>query len=330
MSAPTPAHRAIAVMTLVPVLVALALWAFAWPAARTAPRDLPVGVAGPAAAVAQVEQRLEQRPGAFEVHRYDDGDAARAAIQDRVVYGAVVVTPQGPRLLTASAGSPVVAGLLKDAVTAQAPAGEPVRVTDVVAAPAGDPRGSALASSILPLALAGVAAGAMVTLLGLRGSRAALALTGAAALVGLTATALAHSWLGVLTGNWWAEAGVLGLTVLAIAGAVAGFAALFGARGIAVGGLLMLLIGNPFSGAASAPELLPDPAGMIGQWLPPGAGTQLLRSVSYFDGGGAGEAVLTLSLWAALGLAAVLAGGRSARPAAVSEKSQRPAPAPVG
>ncbi len=203
-------------------------------------------------------------------------------------------------------------------------------MTDVVAAPAGDPRGSGLASSILPLALAGVAAGVMVTVLGLRGSRAALALTGAAALVGLTAAALAHSWLGLLSGNWWAEAGVLGLTVLAIAGAVAGFAALLGTRGIAVGSLLMVLIGNPFSGAASAPELLPDPAGMIGQWLPPGAGAQLLRSVSYFGGNGAGGAVLTLSLWAALGLAAVLAGGRSAQPATASQESQRPVPAPVG
>ncbi|MFE6133277.1 ABC transporter permease [Streptomyces sp. NPDC056437] len=326
----TPTHRAIAVMALVPTLVALALWAFAWPAARTAPRDLPIGVAGPASAVTQVEQRLEQRPDAFEVHRYTDEAAAREAIEDRVVYGAVVVTPEGPQLLTASAASPVVAGLLRGAVTAQAPAGEPVKVTDVVAAPAGDPRGSGLASSILPLALAGVAAGVMVTVLGLRGSRAALALTGAAALVGLTAAALTHSWLGLLSGNWWAEAGVLGLTVLAIAGAVAGFAALLGTRGIAVGSLLMVLIGNPFSGAASAPELLPDPAGMIGQWLPPGAGAQLLRSVSYFGGNGAGGAVLTLSLWAALGLAAVLAGGRSAQPATASQESQRPVPAPVG
>ncbi|NEC47755.1 ABC transporter permease, partial [Actinospica acidiphila] len=43
-----PTHRRIAaVLALIPTLVALALWAFAWPAARTAPRDLPLGVAGP-------------------------------------------------------------------------------------------------------------------------------------------------------------------------------------------------------------------------------------------------------------------------------------------
>jgi hypothetical protein len=44
-----------------------------------------------------------------------------------------------------------------------------VPVTDFVPTPSGDPRGSALAASILPLALAGVAAGAVVTLMRLRG-----------------------------------------------------------------------------------------------------------------------------------------------------------------
>ncbi|MFI1393889.1 ABC transporter permease [Streptomyces sp. NPDC020681] len=326
----TPTRRTVAVMVLIPALAALALWAFAWPASRTAPRELPVGVAGPAAAAAQVEQRLEEREGAFDVHRYDDETAARTAIKDRVVYGAVVVTPQGPQLLTASAGSPVVAQLLTQAVTAQAPDGTAVKVSDVVATPAGDPRGSALGSSILPLALAGVAAGSIVTLLGLRGGRAAAALTGAAIVVGLTSAALAHSWLGVLTGNWWAEAGVLGLTVLAVGAGMAGLGALLGTRGLALGGLLMVLLGNPFSGAASAPELLPEPVGMIGQWLPPGAGATLLRSVAYFGGNGAGAAVLTVSLWAALGLAAVLAAGRRGAQRATPAEHREDRLVPVG
>ncbi|WP_103535136.1 ClpP family protease [Streptomyces sp. SM11] len=111
-------RRAVAVILLVPLMVTLALWAFAWPAARIAPRDLPVGVAGAAPAAQQLEQRFEQRDGAFEVHRFDDEAAARAAIEDRAVYGAVVVTPQGPHLLTASAASPVVSQLLREAVTA--------------------------------------------------------------------------------------------------------------------------------------------------------------------------------------------------------------------
>ncbi|MFJ9978297.1 ABC transporter permease [Streptomyces cyaneofuscatus] len=305
-----PNRRAVAVVLLIPLVVTLALWAFAWPAARIAPRDLPVGVAGAAPAADQLERQFEQREGAFEVHRFDDEAAAREAIEDRVVYGAVVAGPEGPHVLTATAASPVVAQLLREAVTAAAPEGARVQVTDVVAAPPGDPRGSALGASVLPLALAGMGAGAAVTLLGLRGIRAALTLAGSAALVGLAATGVAHSWLGVITGDWWTEAGVLALTVLAIGAAVAGLSALLGPRGLGLGALLMILLGNSFSGVTSAPQLLPEPVGALGQWLPPGAGGSLLRSVAFFDGSAAGGPVLTLALWSALGLAAVLVAGR--------------------
>lgn len=113
-----PNRRLVAVVLLVPAVVALALWAFAWPAARMAPRELPVGVAGSAPAADQLQRQLEERVGAFEVHRYDSEGAARTAIQDRAVYGAVVATAKGPELLTASAAGPVVAQLLHDALTA--------------------------------------------------------------------------------------------------------------------------------------------------------------------------------------------------------------------
>ncbi|MFP3986171.1 ABC transporter permease [Streptomyces sp. E11-3] len=322
----------VAVAVLVPLLVALALWAFTWPAARMAPQDLPLGVAGPTAAASAVQDRLEQNnDGAFEVHRYADESAAREAIEDRTVYGAVVVTERGPKLLTASAASPVVAQLLQQAVAAQSPDGTPVETVDVVPAPDSDPRGAALSSSVLPMAIAGVAAGSIVTMVGLRRMRAAVALVGAATLVGLVAATLTHSWLGVLTGNWWAEAGALGLSALAVSAAVAGFAALIGPAGIGVGALLVVLLGNPFSGVTSAPELLPEPIGMIGQWLPPGAGGSLLRSVSFFDGAQAGGPALTLGLWAALGLTAVLLGGRRAGSSApAGEPVRTPEPTPAG
>ncbi|MFD7428010.1 ABC transporter permease [Streptomyces sp. NPDC059818] len=317
-----PNRRLVAVVLLVPTVVALALWAFAWPAARMAPRELPVGVIGSGPAADQLQERLEEHDGAFEIHRYDSGIAARTAIEHRSVYGAVAVTAKGPELLTASAASPVVAQLLHDAVTAQAPDGVAVPVTDVVAAPAADPRGSVLGASILPLAIAGVAAGAAVTLLGLRGGRAVTALLGVAALVGMVSAALTDSWLGVMTGGWWSEAGAFGLTVLAIGATVAGLAALIGTAGVGLGSLLMVLVGNPFSGVTSAPELLPRPVGTLGQWLPPGAGGSLLRSVAFFDGNAAGRALLALTLWAALGLTAVLIGGR--RKTATTESATEP------
>ncbi len=246
-------------------------------------------MAGAAPAAEQLEQRFEQRDGAFEMHRYADEAGARAAIEDRVVYGAVVATPQGPHLLTASAASPVVSQLLREAVTGSVPEGTRVEVTDVVAAPcrgparqcarrerpAPGPGGNGGRSRRHPHGAA-------------RAARGALTLLAASALVGLAAAAVTHSWLGVVTGDWWTEAGVLALTVLAIGSAVAGLAALFGPRGIGLGALLMVLLGNSFSGVTSAPQLLPEPVGAIGQWLPPGAGGSLLRSVAFFDGSAAG------------------------------------------
>ncbi|MDR6979461.1 hypothetical protein J2X68_006197 [Streptomyces sp. 3330] len=280
-------------------------------------------MAGPPAATAQLEKQLTRHGTAFEIHRYADGTAVRNAVESRTVYGAVVVTAGRTELLTASAGSPLVAQLLQQAVAERAAAsGARVQTVDVVPAPAADPRGSALGASVLPLALAGIAAGALVSLSGLRGIRAVSGLVGAAALVGLAAAAPAHGWLGVLTGDWWAEAAVLGLSTPAVSAAVAGCAALLGTPGIGAVSFVVMFLGNPFSGAASAPRMPPEPVGAIGQWLPPGAGTTLLRSVSFFDGAAATGPALTLVRWAALGLGAVLLG---ARPKGDRPRPSRPA-----
>ncbi|NGN63311.1 ABC transporter permease [Streptomyces sp. A7024] len=298
-------RKTIIAMILVPVVIALALLAFVWPSARLAPRDLPVGVAGPPTATAQLAQQLGARGDAFDVTSYDTEAQAREAIKDRDIYGAFVVTQQGPKVLTATAASPTVAQLLTTAASEQAPPGTKVDTVDVVAAPKADPRGSALGSSVLPMALAGVMAGAVVTMMGLRGTRAVIALVGASAGIGLIGAAVADSWLGILAGDWWQEAGAFGLTALAGSAAVAGFAALIGPAGIGIGALFNVFLGNPFSGVTSAPEMLPQPVGMIGQWLPPGAGGQLLRSVAFFDGSAVTGPLIVLGAWSVGGLALI-------------------------
>jgi hypothetical protein len=103
MSTHTPhTHRRppAAAILIVPLVVAVLVTLFAWPSARLEPRDLPVGVVGPPAEAQNVEQRLAA--GAFDVHRYADEVAARAAIEDREVYGAFVAAQGGGKVLTAS------------------------------------------------------------------------------------------------------------------------------------------------------------------------------------------------------------------------------------
>jgi hypothetical protein len=304
--------RAAAIL-VVPVVVAIVLTLFVWPSARLEPRELPVGVAGGPAAVTAIEKRLGARDGAFAVHRFADEAAARHAIEERDVYGAFVVTPTGPRLLIASAASAAVAQTLSHAAAgAQA---TPVPVQDVVAA---SPAAAALASLLLPLIIAGGLTGIAATRLASGALRRAGLMVTGSVLVGLTATAIVQSWLGVVEGEWVANAGALSLIVLAMTSLVAGLEALFGRAGTIVAVLTLVLIGNPLSGAASSPELLPQPAGAFGQLLPPGAGASLLRSTGFFDGAAAGGHVAVLAAWALAGLAAVAlaaARGRDRLPA---------------
>jgi hypothetical protein len=288
----------------VPFVVALALSLFAWPAAELAPRDLPVGVAGPMPAVRAIQARLRQPEGAFDVHRYRDAAAARAAIGEREVYGAFVASPGGVAVMTASAGSPVVARLLREA------AGDGAQVRDVVPTTAEDPLGLALGTVALPLVIGGIVTGVLAGLIAPLGLRRLALLLAGAIFAGLVAVAILQAWLGVIRGSWLANAGALSLAVLAIAATVAGLEALIGPPGIAVAALLMVLIGNPFSGIASAPEMLPRPAGTIGQLMPPGASGNLLRSTAFFDGAAAAGHAAVLAAWALLGLCALAVAAR--------------------
>ena len=212
------------------MIVAIALSTFSWSAANLEPRDLPLGLAGPTQATAPIEARLKAREGAFDVHHYDDAASAANAIEDREIYGAVVVVPTGPVLLTASAASPTVAGLLRENI-----AGPRMRVQDVVPADPDDPRGAAFGSMVLPLLLAGIIAGVIITMLGRAGLGAIGILVAVACLSGLVTIAMVQGWLDVIEGPWLLNAAVLALGVLAIASVVAGAGLLMGPAGIGIG-----------------------------------------------------------------------------------------------
>ena len=299
---PTTSHHrpSLAAILLVPVVAAIVLTLFAWPNARLEPRDLPVGVAGEPAAATAIEQRLSARDGAFAVHRYTDGAPARHAIEERDIYGAFVVTSAGPKLLTASAASAAVSQTLSHAAADSS--ATPVPVHDVVAAA---PAGAAFASLLLPLIIAASLTGVAATRLASGALRRTGLIVTGSVLVGLTATAIVQSWLGVVEGEWAANAAAMSLMVAAMASLVAGLEALLGRAGTILGLLTMILVGNPLSGAASSPELLPQPTGAIGQLLPPGAGASLLRSTGFFDGAAAGGHVTVLAAWALAGVATI-------------------------
>ncbi|RIQ24954.1 ABC transporter permease [Jiangella rhizosphaerae] len=311
-------RRVIGIALGLSVVIGVLVTAFVWPSSEIAPRDVLIAVAGPPEAAAAVSDQLEQAvPDGFSVDAVASEQEARDAIADRDVYGAVVLSPSGPpTVLTASSASPVVAQLLQGVATSMAAssgeeAAGPV-VEDVAPPPSDDPRGTGFSSGALPLVIGGIAIGAAMSFVVSGVGRRLVGASVAALGGGAVAVAVMQSWLGVLDGNWWANAGAYALTLAAASVTLIGLHALLGHVGAALGAATFLLLGNPLSGITSAPELLPSGWGAFGQLLPPGAGGSLLRSTAFFDGAAAGQPVLVLSGWIVLGLVLAAVGARRA------------------
>jgi hypothetical protein len=301
---PPEALRATGVVVALTAVLALIAIAFALPAAKSKPHDVPIGAVGAPAASGQVADMLERSaPGAFSLTIYPTEAALRSAIRDRDVYGGVLLGPEGRKLLIATGASPAVAQLLNQFGSSMAQqTGVPLRSEDLVPPPAGDPRGTGLAAAALPVTLAGFLPVVALTLVVRRKVQIRVAATAAfAALAGATITAVLHFVLGSIDQNSWAVAGGLTLGALATGLFVLGLGELFGRVGLVVGALLALLVGNPLSGLNSAPELLPSGWGQLGQFLPQGANATLLRSTAFFDGAGASTPIAVLTCWAVVG-----------------------------
>ena len=298
------ALRATGIVLALAAVLALIAIAFALPAAKSKPHDIPIGAVGAPAASGQVADMLaHSAPGAFALTIYPTEAALRDAIRDRDVYGGVVLEPEGRKLLTATGAGPTVAQLLTQFGNAMAQqTGVPLRTEDLAPPPAGDPRGTGLAAAALPITLAGFLPVVALTLVVRRDVLIRIAATAAfSGLAGVTIAAVMRFALGSIDQNFWAVAGGLTLGALAAGLLVLGLSELFGRAGLVCGALLALLVGNPLSGLTSAPELLPGGWGQLGQFLPQGANATLLRSTAFFDGAGASTAIAVLTCWAVLG-----------------------------
>ena len=165
---PAAAIRATGIVVVLTVVLAILAIAFALPAARSKPHDIPIGAAGPMAASGQVADILEQHaPGVFAITYYPGEAALRDAIRNRDVYGGISfgdgadvagqAAPEGRTLLIATGGSPMVAQMLTQIGNGIAQqAGVPLHTEDLAPPTADDPRGAGVAASALPITLAGL------------------------------------------------------------------------------------------------------------------------------------------------------------------------------
>lgn len=315
---------------------ALMVFAFTAPAAHTAPHKMPLALSAPAPERAAIEQRLAQAaPGAFAIHEVADESAARTALIDRDAYGAIVATPTGPHMLVASAASPAVAAMLTEVGSHLAPsaggaqAAAAAQVTDVVPASSNDPHGGAFTAMVLPLVMSSLIGGILITLKLPRLRERALATLLFGLGGGLAVALLAGHTLAFLPGSYLSLAAAIGTSALAVAGFTTAAASLLGRRGFPLAGITMMLLANPLSAAASAPEMLPSPWGAIGQDLPAGAAATLIRSTAFFDGNGSTHAAAVLTLWIALSAGMLTAAGFRARRAAATVSERETVTEPV-
>jgi hypothetical protein len=274
------------------------------------PQDLPVGVVGTPSAVRAAAVRLERRtPNGFSVHRYPSLADARAAILHRSVYGALR-PGRRPLLLVASAAGSAVVPLLQQTFAARrgvAPVA--IAVRDVAPLPASDSHGATSPSAVLSLLFVGLLGPGLIFAVTerrrLRVRLAALFVVSVSA--GLVAALITNVIVGAFPRHFLAVWGVAALFALAMCMSVAAFQVLLGPYGgVAVGWTTFLVIGNPASGAASAPQLLPVPWRTVSQILPPGAASTAMHNAVYFGGHGAAAALLALAAWAIAGAAGAL------------------------
>jgi hypothetical protein len=270
------------------------------------PNHVPLGLVGPG--TERTAAALE-RGGRFEPKRYEDEERAREAILDREVYGAVLTGPR-PRLLVAGAASAQVASLLQEA--AGRVSGGPPPVEDVRPLAGGDPRGVTINLIAIPLSVTSILGAMLLFVLApaLAAPKRLACLAGFAVVGGLVTILIVAVAIDALPGPFLGLSAVAALVIAATAVPSALIVRLLGPPGIMLSFLVFLMFGNPASGAASAPELLPDPWREGGQLLPAGAGATGLRNVAYFDGAALAQPLLVLIVFAAAGAALMLATAR--------------------
>jgi len=284
--------------------------AFGKPAAR----HIPVAVAASPAVLA----KLETSP-ALRVYRVRDLAVARSMVEDRAVYGGLVLGRTGPAtLVVANGGGHAVEAVLVQ--LGQQAAGTALNTLDVAPTSSGDPNGLVEFYCVVFLGIgAAVGATMLARVLGpvphLRGALKRLGLMMMhTALLSAAITLFTDVVYGALAGHFWFLFLTLWLYVVAVCLAVTGIAELAGPLASIVLIGLFIVFGNTSSGGAVPRPLLNGVFSALNPVLPQGAALSALRGVQYFGDRGIGTGLLCLTIWAAAGLALLgVAGLRASR-----------------
>lgn len=272
------------------------------------PRLIPVAVVGDRDAALQVRDALNALEGRPLDARFSaDRGAAIDLLEDRDTAAALVLGDEREHeLLVAGAEgqseTEAVIDVVRDSL---AVTNQTITVTDQIPSSPNDARGLTSFYLTMGWVIGGFLAAAVIGIVA--GSRGAGGAAVSVRLLGMAIYSVLSAALTVWVTLGWFDAlprdGALlqvlvgTLVVFAVGSATLALEAWFGVLGIAAGALVFVVLGNPSSGGAFPPRLLPHFWATIGEILPPGASTSAVRGIAYFGGVGLGAALTTLAAW---------------------------------
>ena len=314
--------------------IAVIFLTFLWPAQNAEPQNIPVGIAASEKTFNELDSQMKevaeqnQLVIPFKMERYEDASAARTAVKNNEVQGALVVSdePDQVRALLASANglepSRAIAEFAQEVnqlpaqraqLEGKQPSPEVMQaamagpdIQDLVPLSEQEQQGKTLGKMTLPLVFAGLLLGlASVGLL--RGTQQrVLTLLAGSVLGGLIAAVVTVLTVGFVDGNLVSLWLSFALGILAVAAPVAGLGALLGSYGAWIG-VAIPVLAYPLSGANEPREFL-GALGSLGEALAPGAATRLNKLLVHFPDAALWQPLLVLLAWSVLGIALIAVG----------------------
>nr|MDT0657940.1 hypothetical protein [Micromonospora sp. DSM 115978] len=279
------------------------------------PKDVPVAVARADPRAVALLDAVRAETDKIQPIRYADRGATEDALAERAVYAVLADAPGDALTLTvASASAPTATDLIQQVLaTAANRAGVTLDVTDAAPTSATDPRGLVPFYLTSGLVFGGYLAATMLSQTGgtsapsLRANGVRIvALAGYSALLGTISAVIAGPIVHVWDHDLLAVAAAGALVTLAAALLAAAVQSWLGPLGTGLVILLLVALGPPTSGGATAPEFLPSALRGVHRWNIPGLGTDLIRSVAYFDHRAFLRPLIGLLAWVGFGLAATV------------------------
>lgn len=320
------------VLVMVGVLLLQLGFALSYMGAFHAPKPhrVPIVVVAPAAAEAELVARLNALPGEpLHVTAAANRAQARSRLLERDTDAALIVNAAGrtDTLMVASAGGPSAAdAAAKIVAEVERTQKRSLVVRDIRPPAAGDSRGLSSFYLVLSWTIGGyLAASALNMAAGSKRPTLRRTLVRLAAMVpyafvsGIGGAIIVGPVLNCLPGAFWDLVGIGTLVVFASGAVGVALQSLAGTVGLGLTILIFTILGNPSSGGVYPSSLLPPFWAAIGQALPPGAGTTVVRNTVYFDGSATTGALWILGAWAFAGIvvaigSAALGAGRRSRP----------------